>query len=86
MLLELKYDGRYTRLSYLVLLPIFAGFASCSALVIISSIFQILLPVGDSMGNSRYYSAVAPNPARFSSVELPHITIQIPVFTESLTK
>jgi hypothetical protein len=38
------------------------------------------------MGNSRYYSAVAPNPARFGNVELPHITIQIPVFTERLTK
>lgn len=74
------------RLAYLAIVPIFAGFAFCSALLIIFSVFQIFLPVGDNMGNSRYYSAVAPNPARFGNVELPHITIQIPVFTERLTK
>lgn len=38
------------------------------------------------MGNTRYYSAIAPNPARFGDIELPHITIQIPVFMESLTR
>lgn len=75
----------YIRLAYLAVLPIFAGFAFCSALLIIFSVFQILGPIRDTMGNSRYYSAIEPNPARFKDVKLPHITIQIPVFMEGLT-
>jgi hypothetical protein len=76
----------YIRIAYLAVVPIFAGFAFCSALLIIFSTFQIFAPIGDNLGNSRYYSAVAPNPARFGDVELPHITIQIPVFMEGLKR
>jgi hypothetical protein len=52
--------------------------------VITGSLFQLAGPVGDVMGNSRYHSAVAPKPERHRNVELPHITIQIPVYKEGL--
>jgi hypothetical protein len=86
VLLEFKYDGSYIRFAYLAVTPIFAGFAFGSALLIIFSAFQIFAPVNDNRGNSRYYSAIAPDQARFRDVELPHITIQIPVFMEGLTR
>lgn len=86
VLLEVKLDGSYMRVAYLAVVPIFAGFAFASVLLIVFACFQIFGPVGDNMGNSRYYSAIPPNPARFRDVELPHITIQIPVFMEGLTK
>jgi hypothetical protein len=74
------------RVAYLAVLPVFAGFAFSSALIIVFSAFQIFGPVKDNLGNSRYYSSVAPNPAKFGEIELPHITIQIPVFMEGLTR
>lgn len=83
---EIRYDGIYARIGYLALLPIFAGFAFCSCLLIVISAFQVFGPVRDNLGNSRYYSANAPDPTRFRDVELPHITIQIPVYMEGLTK
>jgi hypothetical protein len=86
VLLEVKYDSSYTRLAYLAVTPIFAGFAFGSALLIVFSAFQIFAPINDNRGNSRYYSATPPNPARFRDDELPHITIQIPVFMEGLTR
>ena len=75
----------YGRIGYLAVVPLFAGFAFCSTLLIIFSAFQIFGPIRDNLGNSRYYSAAAPNPSRFEDIELPHITIQIPVFMEGLT-
>jgi len=81
-----KYDGMYTRTGYLAVVPIIAGFAFCVALLIIFSVFQIFAPIRDNLSNSRYYSAVALNPAKFRDVELPHITMQIPVFMEGLTR
>jgi hypothetical protein len=82
--MEIRIDGKYIRLALLAVIPIYAGFAGGSAITIINSVFQVFAPIGDNLGNSRYHSAVAPNPARFQGVELPHITIQIPVFKEGL--
>jgi hypothetical protein len=81
---EIRYDGKYTRLALLVIIPIYAGFAGGSGITIVNSIFQLFSPIRDNLGNSRFHSAVAPNPAKFNGVELPHITIQIPVFKEGL--
>jgi hypothetical protein len=53
-------------------------------IVITGSLFQLAGPVADVMGNSRYHSAIAPKPERHRDVELPHITIQIPVYKEGL--
>jgi hypothetical protein len=52
--------------------------------VITGSFFQLVGPVGDVMGNSLYHSAVAPKPQRHRHVELPHITIQVPIYKEGL--
>jgi hypothetical protein len=51
----------------------------------VACLFQLFGPVGDIKGNSRYHSAIAPNPNRHQGIEYPHITIQIPVYKEGLS-
>ena len=41
-------------------------------------------PVSQYHENSKYYSAVRPAPNRAVDENLPHITIQMPVYKESL--
>ena len=41
-------------------------------------------PVGQYHKNSKYYSAVKPRPNKLVDNSLPHITIQMPVYKESL--
>ena len=41
-------------------------------------------PVAQYHQNSRYYSAVAPAPNKAVDTNLPHITIEMPVYKESL--
>lgn len=41
-------------------------------------------PIAQYHRNSKYYSAVKPRPNKFVDNHLPHITIQMPVYKESL--
>lgn len=43
-------------------------------------------PVAQYHENSKYYSAIRPQPDRDVDAALPHITIELPVFKESLTE
>ena len=43
-------------------------------------------PVAQYHQNSKYYSAVKPAPNKTVDTNLPHITIQMPVYKESLTE
>jgi hypothetical protein len=41
-------------------------------------------PIAHFYSNSKYYSAIKPRPDKLVDNDLPHITIQMPVFKESL--
>ena len=43
-------------------------------------------PVAQYHQNSKYYSAVAPPPDKTVDADLPHITIEMPVYKESLSE
>ena len=43
-------------------------------------------PVAQYHQNSKYYSAVKPAPNKSVDANLPHITIEMPVYKESLTE
>ncbi|GAC93729.1 hypothetical protein PHSY_001294 [Pseudozyma hubeiensis SY62] len=60
---------------FLVLLPLADNVASCVAMA--------LGPIRPMMRNSRYYSGVSPQ-APVGKTILPHVTIQVPVYKESL--
>lgn len=52
--------------------------------VIISAFFQLLLPLDVVMQNTKFHSAIKPKVQRHRDYELPHITIQMPVYKEGL--
>lgn len=45
---------------------------------------QSIGPIAQYHENSKYYSAVRPKPNREIDMHLPHITVQMPVYKESL--
>ncbi|KAK9366566.1 glycosyl transferase family group 2-domain-containing protein [Lipomyces kononenkoae] len=83
--LETKADGNYLRLLVILYLPPFTLFCAFFCVVVSGVIFQLLGPVSQLRTNSRSYSAIPPK--RISPNDgqpLPHITIQCPVYKESL--
>jgi hypothetical protein len=67
------------------LVPLSTTFALFFATTMVACLFQLVGPISDVRGNSRYHSAIAPNPSRHQGIEYPHITIQMPVYKEGLT-
>jgi hypothetical protein len=55
--------------------------------VIFTDLFQVFGPIGAVLSNSRSYSAVRPNIqlAYKAGFTCPHVTIEMPVYKESLT-
>jgi hypothetical protein len=73
------------RLALLATIPMFMFFTLFFTIVVIGTGFQIFGPMNDvKMGNSRFYSARAPDIQRHPNIEFPHITIQMPVYKEGL--
>jgi cellulose synthase/poly-beta-1,6-N-acetylglucosamine synthase-like glycosyltransferase len=64
--------------------PVFACFSLFFMVVIAGSLFQLFGPLTYVRGNSRFYSAKPPKRGRYPNLELPHITIQMPVYKEGL--
>ncbi|GFF80523.1 hypothetical protein IFM53868_02877 [Aspergillus udagawae] len=84
LLNEYMWDGGYTRFALVVTIPPLALFSLFFFIVLVTSIFQLFLPAGFCLKNSKYHSAVKPNPKAHRDYELPHITIQMPVYKEGL--
>ncbi|GME43906.1 glycosyltransferase family 2 protein [Neofusicoccum parvum] len=68
----------------LATVPLFASFSLFFMIVITGSIFQLFGPLSGVQGNSMFYSAKAPKLGRHADYELPHVTIQMPVYKEGL--
>ncbi|KUJ09080.1 uncharacterized protein LY89DRAFT_598683 [Mollisia scopiformis] len=77
---EFRWDSGMIRFALVAVVPIFAFFM----VVIAGSLFQLFGPLTYVRGNSRFYSAKPPKRARYPDLELPHITIQMPVYKEGL--
>ncbi|OSD04757.1 hypothetical protein PYCCODRAFT_1363192 [Trametes coccinea BRFM310] len=83
---EILLDGDLTRLLLLVTTPFLFCVSLFFALQIIINVSFVLGPVSQYHENSKYYSAVRPAPNKLVDANLPHITIEMPVYKESLTK
>lgn len=79
---EIHSDGYWPRLGLLILLPIQIIFTLFFVQVIFGSFAQMIGPIRQTEGNSKYYSGELP--VRLESSKLPHITIQCPVYKEGL--
>lgn len=82
VILEIHIDSFWPRLGLLVMVPIQIIFTLFFVQVIFGSFAQMLGPVRQAEGNSRYYSGQLP--IRLESRNLPHVTIQCPVYKEGL--
>ncbi|KAL2670060.1 hypothetical protein Neosp_014941 [[Neocosmospora] mangrovei] len=84
LLNEYFWDGRASRFGLVATIPPLTLFSLFFFIVLVTSLFQLFLPVSNCLKNSRFHSAIKPNPKRHRDYELPHITIQMPVYKEGL--
>ncbi|KAJ8100763.1 glycosyl transferase family group 2-domain-containing protein [Lipomyces tetrasporus] len=82
--LEAKADGNYFRLLAVLYLPPFTLLCAFFCVVVSGIVFMLLGPVAHMKTNSAHYSAIPPRRISPNDGPLPHITIQCPVYKESL--
>lgn len=80
--IQISVDKSYIRLALLVLTPIQIFFTLFFAQVIVGCLAQMFGPIQQLQTNSKFYSAVLPT--RLTGSNLPHVTIQCPVYKEGL--
>ncbi|KAF7712668.1 Glycosyl Transferase Family 2 protein [Penicillium ucsense] len=81
---EFAWDGSFIRFALVVTIPPLALFSLFFFIVLVTSAFQLFLPASFCLKNSKFHSAIKPNPRLHRDYELPHITIQMPVYKEGL--
>ncbi|KAF5369511.1 hypothetical protein D9758_002777 [Tetrapyrgos nigripes] len=84
LLREWRLDGSPIRFALVALLPPLYCISLFFAMQIFQSVAMAIGPVAQFHTNSKYYSAVKPRPNKLVDNNLPHITIQMPVYKESL--
>ncbi|KAJ7705084.1 glycosyl transferase family group 2-domain-containing protein [Mycena olivaceomarginata] len=84
LLKEYALDGDPTRFALMVTLPVIFCVSIFFCLQLVGNISLIIGPVAQYHENSAFYSAVKPAPNPAVDNNLPHITIQCPVYKESL--
>ncbi|KAF8151650.1 glycosyl transferase family group 2-domain-containing protein [Crassisporium funariophilum] len=84
LLQEWRLDHNYARFALLATAPFLICVSLFFALQIVTTIAMIIGPIAQFHENSRYYSAVRPEPNPEVDLHLPHITIEMPVYKESL--
>ncbi|KAJ6479644.1 glycosyl transferase family group 2-domain-containing protein [Mycena sanguinolenta] len=84
LLAEFRQDADWSRFFLLIVSPLLVCVSLFFALQMISSITFLIGPVAQYHENSRYYSAVKPAPNPAVDAALPHVTVELPVYKESL--
>lgn len=84
LLQEAMLDGQWLRFCLLVTAPFSFCVSLFFSLQIIGNIGMIIGPVSQYYENSRYYSAIKPEEDKEVDSALPHVTIELPVYKESL--
>lgn len=84
---EALTDGSWLRFVLIASEPFCIVFGMFFGIVCIGNIFQVFGPISSLKSNSRFYSSVKPNVSQAYNLGFapPHITIQMPVYKESLT-
>ncbi|KAK2467930.1 hypothetical protein APHAL10511_000225 [Amanita phalloides] len=84
LLQEWSLDGQFTRFALCALVPLLYSVSLFFTLQIMQNISMVIGPIAHYHRNSKYYSAIKPPPNKVVDMNLPHITIQMPVYKESL--
>ncbi|KAF8816381.1 hypothetical protein BYT27DRAFT_7183930 [Phlegmacium glaucopus] len=84
LLVEWTLDRDFTRLALIAIVPLLYCVSLFFALQIVQNVTMMIGPIAHYHQNSKYYSAIPPRPNKEVDNSLPHITIQMPVYKESL--
>ncbi|KAI0746494.1 glycosyl transferase family group 2-domain-containing protein [Daedaleopsis nitida] len=84
LLEEVRLDGNFIRFALCAACPFFFCVSLFFTLQIVQNVSMCIGPIAQVHSNSKYYSAVKPRPNKLVDNNLPHITIQMPVYKESL--
>ncbi|ORY16516.1 glycosyl transferase family group 2-domain-containing protein [Clohesyomyces aquaticus] len=86
LVLQAMTDKMWIRLALVATEPLFLLFGLFFVIVVFGNIFQAIGPITSVKTNSRFFSALKPNlsQARTLGFQPPPITIQMPIYTESL--
>ncbi|KAL9593918.1 MAG: hypothetical protein Q9219_007314 [cf. Caloplaca sp. 3 TL-2023] len=82
MAIEIAVDQSYLRLALLVVVPIQVWLALFFMQSVVGCVFQLIGPTAQMVSNSKFYSGLPPR--RLAKGNLPHVTIQCPVYKEGL--
>lgn len=84
LLRESVLDGDWTRFALLVCSPMLVAVSLFFAIQLVGNLAFVFGPVAQYHENSKYYSARKPKANPEVDQNLPHFTIQVPVYKESL--
>lgn len=84
LLMEWALDGSAIRFALLAFAPLLYAVSLFFALQIVQNLSMAIGPIAHFHENSKYYSAVKPKANKRVDANLPHVTIQMPVYKESL--
>ncbi|KAI0144157.1 glycosyl transferase family group 2-domain-containing protein [Hypoxylon sp. NC0597] len=81
---EVETDGSYVRLALIAVIPVEMWVALFFFQSIITNLFETFGPISAVDKNSRFYSGKPPKRLNREIDNLPHVTIQMPVYKEGL--
>lgn len=84
LLVEWRLDDDWRRFFLIITMPFIFCVSLFFTIQLTGNICFCIGPVSQYHENSKYYSAVKPEPNKAVDERLPHITIQMPVYKESL--
>ncbi|EKM53202.1 uncharacterized protein PHACADRAFT_259384 [Phanerochaete carnosa HHB-10118-sp] len=84
LLIEWQLDNNFTRFALCAIIPLLFAVSLFFCLQIFQNLCMAVGPIAQYHENSKYYSAIPPRPNKMVDNNLPHITIQMPVYKESL--
>jgi hypothetical protein len=86
IILQTMTDHFWPRLALVLTMPLWCALGLFFVIVLFGNIFEVIGPITGVKSNSRFHSAIKPNLAlaRAQGFQPPPITIQMPIYTESL--
>lgn len=86
LILQTMTDKFYPRLLLVLTEPLWLALGLFFVVVVFGNIFEVIGPIGGVKSNSRFHSAIKPNMTQARSLGFAPvpITIQMPIYTESL--
>lgn len=86
IILQTMTDKFWPRLALVLTMPLWCALGLFFVIVVFGNLFEVIGPITGVKTNSRFHSAIKPNLAlaRSQGFSPPPITIQMPIYTESL--